>query len=402
MIKSLKVVAMLAISALLSTAFYSCDEDDDSVSITADKVSFDKDGGSANIYVSANASWVLSGMPSWLSVEPAYGNGDKSLVATASANDSYSTRSVILTVKCGTATDTISFFQAAAVRQPNVNANDTTGYGSVVARLEMPRLNSANTFVAHYGTLNGKKDVNFSLEWNAELKHSAWVAYTMDKYNSQQNVKRASSDAFKADPDLPTDMQVTNYNHTNDGLDRGHICASGDRLCTTEMNEQTFYFSNMSPMLNGFNAGIWRRMEDEVRVWGDATQANTYDTVYVCKGGTINNRLINFTGTTTGGDGKIPTTDANGMTVKGLACPAYYFMAILAVKDGAYKAVAFLVPHDDQIKPIDGSSDFSEADIRQYAVTIDKLEEETDLDFFCNLPDLTEASVESEMGEFWK
>lgn len=142
MIKSLKVVAMLAISALLSTTFYSCDEDDDSVSIAADKVSFDNEGGTANVYVSANASWVLSGMPSWLSVEPAYGNGDQTLVATASANGSYSTRSVILTVKCGTATDTISFFQAAAVRQPNENANDTTGYGSVVARLEMPRLNA--------------------------------------------------------------------------------------------------------------------------------------------------------------------------------------------------------------------------------------------------------------------
>lgn len=403
MIKTLKVCGLLLFSVLLAAPLASCDdEEEDAVVIRADKVQFDNQGGTANINVTANASWTITNIPTWLTVDPTYGNGDLSLTATAEPNTSYTTRNVTLTVRCGTANDTITFYQAASIRQPNVNANDTTGYGAVASRMEMPRFNTSNTFVTHYAMLNNKSVVNFSLEWNAELKHSAWVAYTMDKYNSQQNVKRASSDAFQADPDLPKDMQVTNYNHTNDGLDRGHICASGDRLCSTEMNEQTFYFSNMSPMLNGFNTGIWRRMEDEVRTWGDATQANTYDTVYVCKGGTINNRLINFTGQTAGADGKTPTTDANGMTVKGLACPAYYFMAILAVKDGEYKAIAFLVPHDDQIKPLDGSSEYSEADLRQYTVTIDKLEEETGLDFFCNLPDLTEAAAESQMGEFWK
>lgn len=51
--------------------------------------------------------------------------------------------------------------------------------------------------------------------------------------------------------------------------------------------------------------------------------------------------LVNFTGTRRGNDGVLPQTDANGFTKKGLACPKYYFMAILSEKGGEYHAVGF-------------------------------------------------------------
>lgn len=402
LIKSLGIASLSLLASLAPVALTSCsDDDNDSVSIAAAQTQFPCTGGETTLTVFANASWTVSGVPTWLSLDKTYGNGDATIAATILANPSTASRSVTLSIRCGDASDTLRISQDPSVPQANVNANDATLFGAVSLRTEMPRFNAENTFVTHYAKLNGVTDVNFSLEWNNDLKHSAWVAYTLDKYSSQMNVTRASSDAFKPDPELPTEMQVTNYNHTNDGLDRGHICASGDRLYSTEMNEQTFYFSNMSPMLNGFNAGIWRRMEDEVRKWGSATQSAKYDTIFVCKGGDINNLLTNFTSSTPGSDGKYATTDANGMTIKGLACPAFYFMAILAVKDGDYSAVAFYVPHDDQITPLDGSSDFTVADIKKYVVTVDELESKTGLDFFCNLPDETEAQVESVTGPFW-
>lgn len=400
--KNTQVAILSLVATFMPLAFTACSDDDsDSVAISAQQTNFTNQGGETTIAVSANATWVLTGAPSWVSLDQTFGDGDVSISALVLPNHTYSDRSVLLTVRCGCASDTLRISQEASIPQANTNANDAATFGSVAVRMEMPKLNPANTFVAHYAKLNNATDVNYSLEWNNELRHSAWVAYTLDKFSSQMNVTRASSDAFKPDPDLPAEMQVTNSFHTNDGFDRGHICASGDRLYSTEMNEQTFYFSNMSPMLNGFNAGIWRRMEDEVRKWGDATQTGKYDTIFVCKGGDINNRLTNFTSTTKGSDGKYPATDANGMTIKGLACPAFYFMAILAVKDGNYSAVAFYVPHDDQITPLDGTADFTVADIKQYVLTIDELEQETGIDFFCNLPDQTEAQVESVNGPFW-
>ena len=110
--------------------------------------------------------------------------------------------------------------------------------------------------------------------------------------------------------------------------------------------------------------------------------------VYVTKGGTLNKLLKNFKGTTV--DGGTPTTDANGFTIHGLACPEYYFMAVLGQKDDVFHAIAFLVPHKEGMTE-NPSSD----ELKEYVVSVDKLEEETGIDFFCNLPDVLENEVEA-------
>lgn len=274
----------------------------------------------------------------------------------------------------------------------NTNANTQGGNST---RMEMPRLKDDNVFISHYYTASGVKDVNYSIEWNPTMKHAQWVAYTFDKVNAQRNVTRSGDSSFSADPELPSSMQTTNYNHSNDGFDRGHICPSGDRLYSDAANAQTFYFSNMSPQLNGFNAGLWQSLEAEIRSWGSSVISGTFDTIYVAKGGTLNNLLVNFAGSLKGMDGVTPTTDANGYTVKGLPCPAYYYMAILAVKDGKYEAIGFLAPHKE-IKSAAGTyGDHTVSEMQKYVVTIDELEEFTGEDFFCNLLDKVESKVES-------
>lgn len=375
----------------------SCDEaSDDSIRVTVSKEQLSNKLDSAVINVSAASTWVLTGIPSWMTVTPAYGWGDATLRVTVEPNEAFRGRQATLVAKSGTNSASVVLSQAETV---NVNVNSAGNIGSVARRLEVPHVNAENTFVAHYATVARAKRLNYCYEWNNDLKHAAWVAYTIDRLTSQSNVSRQNN--FQPDPELPEAMRTTNANHTNDGFDRGHICPSGDRLYSAEMNLQTFYFSNMSPMLNGFNTGIWLAMENKVREWGRATQTGKYDTLYVVKGGTIGDRLINFVGTKKGNDGQTPTTDADGMTIKGLACPANYFMAVMALKNGQYEAIGFLVPHDDTITPIGRGEDFTVADVRRYEMTIDRLEEETGLDFFCNLPDETESQTESAIGAFW-
>lgn len=269
----------------------------------------------------------------------------------------------------------------------NLNANIVSGDNVSVTSYEIPYLNSANTYAAHYVEMDGKQVLNFALEWNAEKKHAAWVAFSFDEVTSQDVVSR--TDAWAVDPKLPAEMQTTEADHKSDGYDKGHICASEDRVYLKEANEQTFYYSNMSPQISSFNQGFWAALEKQVQKWGRSTPA-TYDKVYLTKGGTLNKLLVSFTGIVKAADGLLPTTDDKGFTPKGLACPQYYFMAILSQKGDVYHAIGFLVEHREDLPKSPKADDF-----KKYAVSIDELEEETGIDFFCNLPDVIEDQVES-------
>jgi len=271
--------------------------------------------------------------------------------------------------------------------RPNDNVNANTGYDNVsVTGYEIPHLNNQNVYADHYVTMDGVQILNYALEWDNTKRHANWVAFTFDTTTSADNVKR--TDAWSADPKLPTEMQVQESDHKNDGFDRGHLCASEDRVYLKEANKQTFYYSNISPQLKDFNGGFWRKLETRVQTWGRSTADGVYDKVYVTKGGTLNKLLKNFKGTTV--DGGTPTTDANGFTIHGLACPEYYFMAVLSQKDDVFHAIAFLVPHKEGMTE-NPSSD----ELKEYVVSVDKLEEETGIDFFCNLPDVLENEVEA-------
>ena len=269
--------------------------------------------------------------------------------------------------------------------RPNDNVNANTGYDNVsVTGYEIPHLNDQNVYADHYVTMDGVQILNYALEWDNTKRHANWVAFTFDTTTSADNVKR--TDAWSVDPKLPAEMQVQESDHKNDGFDKGHLCASEDRVYLKEANEQTFYYSNMSPQLKDFNGGFWRKLETRVQTWGRSTADGVYDKVYVTKGGTLNKLLKNFKGTTV--NGGTPTTDANGFTIHGLACPEYYFMAVLSQKDDVFHAIAFLVPHKEGMTE-NPSSD----ELKEYVVSVDKLEEETGIDFFCNLPDVLENEV---------
>lgn len=271
--------------------------------------------------------------------------------------------------------------------RPNDNVNANTGYDNVsVTGYEIPHLNDQNVYADHYVTMDGVQILNYALEWDNTKRHANWVAFTFDTTTSADNVKR--TDAWSVDPKLPAEMQVQESDHKNDGFDKGHLCASEDRVYLKEANEQTFYYSNMSPQLNDFNGGFWGKLEARVQIWGRSTADGVYDKVYVTKGGTLNKLLKNFKGTTV--NGGTPTTDANGFTIHGLACPEYYYMAVLSQKDDVFHAIAFLVPHKEGMTR-NPSSD----ELKEYVVSVDKLEEEIGIDFFCNLPDVLENEVEA-------
>lgn len=278
--------------------------------------------------------------------------------------------------------------------RPNENKNANSDIDNPAATLlEMPRVNTTNFLAAHYVDYDNQHIMNLAIEWNAAMRHSSWVAFSFDSTTSQDNVKRG--DAWGWDPLIPVELgKVIEDDHKSDGYDKGHLCASEDRVYCKEANDQTFLYSNISPQIGSFNQKYWAKLEALIQKWGRSTQNGVYDKVYVAKGGTINKLLKDWTGKQKANDGLYPTADADGKSSpkskNGLVVPAYYYMAILAEKDGKFQAIGFLVPHSEDLpaKP-------TTADLQAYTCSIAHLEEQTGIDFFCNLKDNVEREVES-------
>ena len=251
-----------------------------------------------------------------------------------------------------------------------LNTNANIGGEKYAYRIEIPALNDDDAFTTRCTMVNGEENITYSISHNLERKHSRWVAFTFNKSN--RAIKTDRTDKWQADPDYIGDYTMTSTQINKNGFQRGHLVASHDRRYSREANEQTFYMSNISPMLGKFNTGLWNELEyminEDSKGWG--RNHNFADTLYVVKGGTINEGQYYSKGT-------CPTV------------PDYYFMALLRLKANSYYGIAFLMPHKSYLP---GS-------VSDYMCTIDELEEFTGIDFFCNLTDKLENAVESTVNK---
>lgn len=161
---------------------------------------------------------------------------------------------------------------------------DSNNFATGIVELPALRNGVNDVFITHSTTFNGQKITSFSMEYDKSKKHSRWIAFRFDNQTKQQNVDR-SNEPFDADPSVASEHQRVQADFGRKGYDRGHLCASADRLYSREVNEQTFYYTNMSPQRNNFNTGVWLALEGQVQSWGRSCTAS--DTLYVVKGGTI-------------------------------------------------------------------------------------------------------------------
>ena len=247
--------------------------------------------------------------------------------------------------------------------------------GKFEKRLEVPRLQSSGTiFIQHSTKIGSDSIMTYCLEYNPTKFHSRWVAFRFD--GKTRGLGSGRTNMWADDPKLPQNYRI-GYG-TFSRYTRGHLCASYDRQYSAEANKQTFYMSNMSPMEYDFNGSYWTAYENYVQDIG--RNAAFADTLYVVKGGTIENSMTQGTVKSSGG--------------KSIVIPRYYFIALLRFKAGQYSALGFWVEHKDY-----GYTDKNTAPrsvIIHKAVNIDQLEKNTGIDFFHNLPDNVEKQVEAE------
>jgi len=258
--------------------------------------------------------------------------------------------------------------------------------GAYESRLEVPRMQPSGTLFIHHSVKIGADSVmTYCLEYNPTKNHSRWVAFRFD--GKTRDLGSGRSNAWSDDPKLPAKYQIGSGGFSYGGV-RGHICASYDRQYNLEANRQTFYMTNMSPMNYDFNGNYWTTFEQYVQRIG--RDANFADTLYVVKGGTIDN----YNGQTmTKG-----TVSSSGG--KAVVIPKYYFIALLRCKAANYSAIGFWVEHKDY--GYSGKNYAPAEVITDKVLNIDELESKTGIDFFHNLPDNIENAIEAEDRETLK
>ena len=263
----------------------------------------------------------------------------------------------------------------------NVNKN-TSGPTESQTRYEFPKVKGGTSDIIVHSTTN--YGVNFSLEWDHQKKATRWVCWEVNSENRVEKYSRSqlwpNGDPWAYDPLVPQAEQQATYSELSKSYypgyipgvhkesdylyQKGHICASQDRIYDKEANQQTFYMTNIYQQVGNFNGKLWAKLEGQVRTWGKNSNV-----MYVCKGGTIDK-----------------DSEILGYTIGNHIIPKYFFMAIVSQTTKGLRGIAFWMEHLNE----DRSGDL----LSKYAMSIDDLESKTGLDFFCNLPDDTENKVE--------
>ena len=234
------------------------------------------------------------------------------------------------------------------VDNTNTNANVVTpGMPDEITRLEFPKVKGGTSTVIVHET--AQYGVNFCTEFDTSKKSQRWSCYAVYKSNNLKgwnrqnwrskegvswNGKTWKGDPFQIDPEIPAKLQPSIKEFGSSGFQRGHIVASEDRICSKDVNGQTFYMTNMQPQIGEFNGVIWADMEAKIRnflTYNMSTQAAyANDTMYVCKGGTIDK-----------------SEQILGYTKHNFIVPKYFFAAIMIKNKSGHKAIGFWFEHKD-------------------------------------------------------
>lgn len=203
--------------------------------------------------------------------------------------------------------------------------------------------------------------LGYTLAYDEETEQAEWVMYRLtDKQLYQGKARR--TDNFREDPSV-TSGSASLADYTRSGYDRGHLAPAGDFKWSDSAMSSTFYLSNMSPQLPGFNRGIWKELEEKTR-----KQAKQDHEIYVVTGPVFK--------TTTS------TIGPNEVVI-----PTHYFKVILDIYPPEYKAIGFILEHEKTQKPL-----------RHFAVTVDSVESFTGIDLFPSLPDSVETPLEADFN----
>jgi endonuclease G len=198
----------------------------------------------------------------------------------------------------------------------------------------------------------------YTLSYSSKHRQAEYAYY----YLSPESIRggQARTDDFRIDPKVKSNP-VKSTDYQGSGYDRGHLCPAADMALNLTAMSETFFMSNMSPMAPSFNRGIWSRLEDWVR-----EEALGNSGLYVVTG---------------------PILSKSCGSIKGsITVPCAYYK-IVFTGGSQPRMLGFVL-----------SNAGASGSLKGFAVSVDEIEKRTGLDFFPQLDNTLEQSLESKVS----
>ena len=224
--------------------------------------------------------------------------------------------------------------------------------------------------------------VAYIVSYNSSTKCPNWVSWNLTKEHTDGPFPRkgvpyyeddgtavgigvVTNDNFSKGYFLDMDVkgvrqEFTDWNDRRYNVNHGHLCPAGDNKWSKAAMNQSFYLTNMCPQDIDLNGGDWEGLERRCRGW-----ANRFGGINIIAG-----PIFSSKGYRTMGEGKVGIPDA--------------FFKVVLRNGKDVKGIGFIFPNEG-----------THHDLSHYVKTIDEVEDITGFDFFSQLPDEIETTVES-------
>ncbi|MEM0554796.1 MULTISPECIES: DNA/RNA non-specific endonuclease [Aeromonas] len=202
----------------------------------------------------------------------------------------------------------------------------------------------------------------YAAGYNYDHKVSEWVSYRMTAESARGPIPR--KDAFAEDKEIPVAYRATLSDYKGSGYDRGHQAPAADMKSTKTTMQQSFLLSNMTPQFGKLNQKAWNVLEGQVNKW-----AVSRKDVQVITGPI-------FTG----------SEESIG---QGVTIPSAYYKIVM--DPAKLQAIAFIMPQQDI--PV--------SKIADYRVSVREVEEQTHLNFFSDMPEEQQETLEARVSPMW-
>lgn len=201
------------------------------------------------------------------------------------------------------------------------------------------------------------RHTGYTLHYSEKHRQAAWAVYLLTKERAAGTA--AVTETFRPDPEIFAGaVQEDDYAKT--GFARGMIVPAGNLKWSKTAAAEAYFMSNVTPMKPAFLKGLWAELETYTRKWAEANGK-----VYIVAGPILNEDLAT-------------------MGESGIAIPRRMFAVILDNSEPELKCIGFILPNEP-----------SKKSLMSRAVSIDEVETATGLNFFPNLPDRLENTLEA-------
>ena len=223
----------------------------------------------------------------------------------------------------------------------------SNGFPALAAQDYWPSLNNGHLVLHKY----------FTLSYSEEHEQAEWVYYSLVPSMLQGTVQRTNN--FRQDPHVKmASAHPSDYKHS--GYDRGHLVPAADCRFSRDAMSESFFMSNVSPQHPSLNRGLWKQLENWVRRW-----AQEKAKLYIVTGAIFRDPIAKI--------------GANQVTV-----PSAYYKIIYSKKDQSM--LGFILPNKK-----------NEGILQSYIAKVDTIETKTQINFFSQLEDQLEESLESQI-----